>query len=179
MGRSLRLFVAAYPPLAAAQRWLEEASTVLPSDVRLTDAPQIHLTLVFLGEQDERSLPEIRESVDRSVHGFGPIALSPGELTTLPMRGAPRLLVMTTDLPPALKEVQRRLAQRLALDPAPRSVFLPHFTLARFPGRSLDRVRHPLDELPFEISETRLMRSRLLPEGAVHQIDKVFPLQPS
>ena len=178
MSRTLRLFVASYPPRDVVEGWLAAARKVLPTDVRLNDAEQVHLTLVFLGEHDERELPEIRESIARSIAGFGPLNLRPVDLVMLPERGDPRLIAATTTLPRPLAEIQRRLAQRLALDRSRKSVFLPHFTLARFPGRSMERARRPLAGEGFEMAEIRLMRSRLLPGGAVHETDKAFPLQP-
>lgn len=178
MSRTLRLFVAAYPPRSVVERWLALAREVLPPDVRLTEADQVHLTLVFLGEHDERELPEIRESIARSVAGFGPVVLKPVELVMLPERGDPRLIAATTTLPHPLAEVQRRLSQRLALDRSRKSVFLPHLTLARFPGKSIERMAKPLEAEEFEIAEIRLMRSHLRQGGAVHELDKAFALQP-
>jgi 2'-5' RNA ligase len=178
MSRALRLFVAAYPPRSVVERWLAAARDALPADVRLNDAEQVHLTLVFLGEHDERELPDIRESIARSVSGFAPLAVRPVELVMLPERGDPRLIAATTTLPGPLAEIQRRLAQRLAFDRSRKPVFLPHFTLARFPGKSIERASRPLADEEFEMAEIRLMRSRLLPGGAVHETDKAFPLQP-
>ena len=178
MSRILRLFVAAYPPRPVVEKWLAAAREALPAETRLTEADQVHLTLVFLGEHDERELPDIRESIARSVAGFGPLVLRPLELVMLPERGDPRLIAATTTLPRPLAEIQRRLAQRLALDRSRKSVFLPHLTLARFPGKTIERRTIPLTEQEFSIPEIRLMRSRLRQDGAVHELDKAFPLQP-
>ncbi|MBX3378889.1 MAG: RNA 2',3'-cyclic phosphodiesterase [Phycisphaeraceae bacterium] len=179
MSRLLRLFVAAYPPRPIVERWLEAAREMLPGDVTVGNPEQVHLTLIFLGEHDERELPDIRESIGRSIKGFAPLKLQPRHMIMLPDRGAPRLLAATTDLPAPLAEIQRRLSQRLALDRLRKSVFLPHLTLARFPGRSVERSTRPLPDAPFEITEIRLMRSRLLAGGAIHELDKAFALQPS
>lgn len=178
MSRELRLFLAAYPPRSVAERWLDAARELLPMGVRLTEAEQVHLTLVFLGDRDERDLPQIRESIQRACVGFGPITLRATELTMLPARGDPRLLAAMTTLARGLAEVQKRLADRLALEQGNRSEFVPHFTLARFPGKGVARARLPLDDAEFVIEEIRLMRSRLLRDGAHHDLDKAFVLQP-
>lgn len=178
MSRSLRLFVAAYPPRGVAERWLAAGAHAVPAGGRKTPAEQVHLTLVFLGDRDERELPVIRESIARSAAGFGPIVLRPAELVMLPEKGEARLIAATTDLPPPLAEIQRRLAQRLALDRSRKSVFRPHFTLARFPGGAVERQTGPLPIEEFQIPEIRLMRSRLRVGGAEHELDKAFPLQP-
>jgi len=179
MGRVLRLFVAAYPPRSVVEGWLCAARAALPPDVRFTAPEPVHLTLVFLGEHDERELPDIRESIGRSVAGFQPIALKACELVMLPERGMPRLLAAISDLPRFLAEIQRRLAQRLALNRARRSEFMPHFTLARFPGKAVERFSTPLPGEEFVLGELRLMRSRICADGAVHEVDKVFALQPA
>jgi len=178
MSRTLRLFVAAYPPRPVAERLLAAARDLLPAEVRLTEAHQVHLTLVFLGEHDERELPDIRESIARSVAGFGPLVLRPVELVMLPERGDPRLIAANTSLPRPMAEVQHRLAQRLALDRSRKSGFLPHLTLARFPGKPIKRLTAPLTDEEFAIPEIRLMRSRLGQDGALHELDKAFLLQP-
>ncbi|MGH7242933.1 MAG: RNA 2',3'-cyclic phosphodiesterase [Phycisphaerales bacterium] len=178
MSRTLRLFVAAYPPRDVAERWLAAAGECLPPDVRLVEPDQVHLTLVFLGDRDERELPAIRESIAKSVTGFGSIALRPIELIMLPERGVPRLIAASITLPRPLAEIQRRLAQRLARDRNQRTEFLPHLTLARFPGKPVERTNRTFEDEEFAISEIRLMRSHLLAAGAVHELDKAFPLQP-
>lgn len=178
MSRTLRLFIAAYPPLPLVEEWLERASSLLPGGVRVSKPEQVHLTLVFLGDRDERDLPEIRDSIRAATSGIMPAHLEAVELRMLPDRGPPRLLAAVASLPPGFAELQRRLARRLALRPVRRDEFLPHFTLARFPGKAIDRLAEPLPPEAFVISEIRLVRSRLLPAGAEHETDKVFPLQP-
>lgn len=178
MSRTLRLFVAAYPPLPVVERWLHCARSLLPRDVKFSETASVHLTLAFLGDRDERELPEIRESIRAATAGIGTVQLEPQELRMLPERGPPRLLAAISSLPPRFAELQKRLARRLSLRPARREEFLPHFTLARFPGKAIVRSALPLPLESFEISEIRLVRSRLLSGGAEHETDKVFPLQP-
>ncbi|MBS0189356.1 MAG: RNA 2',3'-cyclic phosphodiesterase [Planctomycetes bacterium] len=176
--RTLRLFVAAYPPVEAAQRWLRAAAAILPPSVRAAPPEQVHVTLVFLGDRDERELPDIRESIARSVTGFSPVACQADRLSMLPERGPPRLLAAMLSVDPGLLEIQRRLAQRLATDRSRKERFLPHATLARFAGRQVERTDQRLVDEPFRIQELRLMRSRLLAGGAEHELDKVFDLHP-
>ncbi|MBX3389473.1 MAG: RNA 2',3'-cyclic phosphodiesterase [Phycisphaeraceae bacterium] len=178
MSRTLRLFVAAYPPLPIVEAWLASARSLLPTDVRLSTPEQVHLTLVFLGDREERDLPEIRESIRAATAGIGEAQVEARQLQMLPERGPPRLLAAVTSLPSSLAELQRRLARRLALRSSKRDEFLPHFTLARFPGKSINRRAERLAPEKFVISEIRLVRSRLLSAGAEHESDKAFPLQP-
>ncbi len=177
MSRSVRLFVAAYPPLDVAGRWLLAAKNILPEKVRLTTEEQVHLTLVFLGEIDERQLPDVKESVERSAAGVPPFVLCAKRMMMLPERGQPRLIAVETDAPAGLLEIQRRLASRLALDRGKKhEAFLPHFTVARFAGAKVERAELEMREEGFQVGEVRLMSSHLRASGAVHEAVKVVRL---
>lgn len=170
---TLRLFVAAYPPLELAASWLEAARTLpdLPK-FKLTRPDQVHLTLQFIGDTSQRELPDVEESVRASCRGIGPIDLMARRLISLPERGPARVLAMETDAPSALTELHGRLAHRLArnLRERPGDRFLPHFTLGRFPGGGVAgaRVAAEAPGSAFAIGRVRLMRSVLRPEGAEH-----------
>jgi 2'-5' RNA ligase len=99
----------------------------------------------------------------------------------LPERGEARLIALETTAPPALLEVQRRLARRLAANRGrgSRSPFLPHMTLARFGGSGGGRVEASVPPDAFFITELLLMQSVLLPDGACHSQIAAFPLQPA
>lgn len=171
---TLRLFVALYPTADAAGAMLRALSRLdLPpvATYRATRAEQVHMTVQFIGDTEAASLPEVEESVRRSAAGVGAFALVPQKLTMLPERGPPRLVAAVTDAPPALLEVQRRLAQRLARSPRARAGdgFLPHFTLCRFTGGArAPRMEAPLRGEAFRVSDVVLVRSILRPSGAEH-----------
>lgn len=75
--------------------------------------------------------------------------------------------------------MQRRLSDRLAAVKSKRPEFVPHFTLARFAGKGVARAGQAVDDAEFTVGEVRLMRSRLIREGALHELDKAFALQPT
>ncbi len=177
---TLRLFTGIYPPEAVVRQALAPFESLDLPPHRLTKRDQVHLTLLFIGELElkpARALEEIVESVQRATAGIGSFTLQPQRLIALPERGPARLVALTTDLPGELVELHDRLARRLAkrvrLRPSDR--FLPHLTLCRFrtptvrPGlrESLEEVR--LEAGAFEVCEVRLMKSVLLPGGAVHE----------
>lgn len=170
----LRLFVAIYPTAEAARDLLRALGRLdLPpvATYRATRPEQVHMTVQFIGDTEERELAEVEESVSRSAAGLEPFMLTPARLVTLPERGPPRLVVAVTDAPPGLLELQRRLASRLARTPRPKTGdrFLPHMTLCRFTGAAkAPRVAEPLQAAPFEVREVVLMRSVLRPAGAEH-----------
>jgi 2'-5' RNA ligase len=176
-GRSLRLFVAAYPPPELVERWRERLEELELPPHRLTALEQVHLTLQFLGDTPEHELESVVESVSRACSGLAASHLHATRLIALPRRGPARLVAVETDAPPSLVELQRRLARRFAEKPRERgrSRYLPHITLCRFraPGRlKLDREALSLGQAdataPFPLREVKLVRSVLGSAGAQH-----------
>ncbi|MCP3904013.1 MAG: RNA 2',3'-cyclic phosphodiesterase [Planctomycetes bacterium] len=176
--KTVRLFVAVYPPATVAPRLLARLPEDLPPH-RTTTPEQVHLTMQFIGDMPPKKVDEIIESVERSVSGLRAVSLVPLRLITLPRRGPKRLVAVETDAPGSLMELKRRLVTRLAHDPRRDSAdrFLPHLTVCRFraPAR-MDALDDPLDEPAFPVEEVRLMRSVLLPTGAEHREVASFAL---
>lgn len=180
----LRLFVALYPPLDTRRefaRLLRKLDPPPDARSRACAAEQMHMTLQFIGDREERELDDVAESVRRSAAGIAPFQLTPKRLVTFPERGRPRLIALDTDSPPALLEVHHRLVQRLAKTTrsghARDDRFRPHFTLLRFTGSASPRdVDAPVSSPSFLVSEIVLMRSVLRPEGAEHTVVETVPL---
>jgi len=170
--RPLRLFVAIDPPVEARRAMVERLATV-PIDPRHRATPpdQVHLTVQFIGDTEERELPEVMESVHRAASGIGAFSLTPRRLISLPERGPVRLIALETDAPAPLVELHRRLAMRLARSPRAKAAdrFLPHLTLCRFSGEaSAEPVDEPVSLPAFAVASIRLMKSILRPQGAEH-----------
>lgn len=177
----LRLFVGIYPPHEACRSMLAALDKLdLPSH-RRTPPEQVHLTLLFIGDVLRKNLDATIESIERAYSGLKTFELSTRSLIRLPERGPARLIAMETDYPATLRELQRRLAARLAGKPRPRAGdrFRPHLTLCRF--RAPSKVSPPepaLDRESFVVARIVLMRSELLPTGAAHHEVESFPLIP-
>ncbi len=168
----LRLFVAVYPPLEVARALLAALARVELPAHRLVPVEQIHLTVHFIGTTAPRELAETAESVHRAAAGLGAFELRPLRLLGLPQRMA-RLVAAETDRPPALMEMQRRLAGRLARNARgkPGDRFSPHLTLCRFkrPARAAIPDAE-LDVAAFPVDRVDLMKSTLDSSGARHAV---------
>jgi 2'-5' RNA ligase len=177
---NLRLFVGLYPPAELADEMLLALSDLDLPPHRLTPAGQVHMTIQFIGDTPVKDLDATVESVDRARAGLPAFQLEPLRLIALPKRGRARLVAAETDGPPTLQELHRRLATRLARNvrEKPGDRFLPHLTLCRFraPAR-LGPLEEPLELPAFPVTEVRLMRSTLSPQGAKHHEVAVFALQ--
>lgn len=174
-----RLFVACYPPPDASENLLAVASPQEFGHARRTPAEQIHLTLLFIGDTDERQFEPVKESLRRSVAGLPTFMLTPTRLAQLPARGEARTLVVEVADEPTLLEIHRRLVTRLSR-PAQRargSAFTPHLTIARYPPGPVVRLSpRPLSAPPILVRQVRLMASELRPSGAVHRLVECFEL---
>jgi 2'-5' RNA ligase len=172
----LRLFVAAYPPPDVAAALLEHTAALNIPNAKPVPQDQLHLTLQFIGDTDERQLADVRESVARSASGLAPARLTVERLATMPPR-RPHLIAAILSPNSTLSELHRRLAHRLARTKEESRPYLPHMTTARFRNDQQPALTHDLNPaLEFELTELLLMRSILHPTGAEHRIEARFPL---
>ena len=149
---------------------------------RRTPPEQVHLTLQFIGDVLLKNLDATILSIERASSGLQAFELSTQSLIRLPERGPARLIATETDCPAILRELQRRLAARLADSPRPRAGdrFRPHLTLCRFRAPSrVRRLEYSLDRESFAVGRIILMRSELLATGAAHHEVESFPLIPA
>jgi 2'-5' RNA ligase len=145
-------------------------------DLRPVRAEALHVTLVFLGWQDESAAPKIAEAAFGTLPAAPPPRLTPTGVRSLPPRN-PRLFALDLE-----DEGDRASALQAAASAAleaggwyrpEKRPFWPHLTLARV-KRGERRVA-PLPEAPppprepFEAPVVTLYRSTLRPQGALYE----------
>ena len=173
--RTVRLFVAAYPPPRwvdqALAAWQEsEAHRFSDSSVRLTAPDQVHLTLRFLGAVDRRERDAIEESVTRAAATVRPFLLEPDAFQTFPERGPARLVAITAPCPSPLNHLVDQLSRRLPRQGRDGKGFTPHLTILRFRRPdSAFRFSSAHSFEPFPIERIALVESILHPSGAEHR----------
>ncbi|HTK80200.1 MAG TPA: RNA 2',3'-cyclic phosphodiesterase [Rhizomicrobium sp.] len=176
----IRLFVALALPDAVAQSLLAMQSGV--PGARWMSREQLHLTLRFIGEVDERDANGIDEA----------LASISASRFALELKGIgefggrnPRALWAGVAGDGALIHLQRKIEsamQRLGL-PAEERKFTPHVTLARLratpPARVMDFLHdHALySSGPFEVNEFILYSSKTTPNGSIYVAEREYPLQ--
>ncbi|MGQ7280457.1 RNA 2',3'-cyclic phosphodiesterase [Brevibacillus thermoruber] len=180
----MRLFVALDLPenvvqyIAGVQQRLRSQ---LAAD-RWQPLSNLHLTLHFLGDVDEKWLPALREDLDIVSAIIPPFSLQTGRLGAFPDAERPRVLWLglggQTD---RLKQLHLLLGKRFELHPGvsfDRKPYRPHITLARGPhaadgGLPLSEwnqdvlAQHPPR---WQVTSMHLFRSELRPGGAVHTV---------
>jgi RNA 2',3'-cyclic 3'-phosphodiesterase len=171
------MFVALDLPEASRSelgRWCEGVFTPR-ADLRRVPAGHLHVTLVFLGWQDEAAAPSIAEAIFGAAAGLARPRLTAGEVRPVPPR-RPRLFAL--DL---FDEEGHAVALQAAVSAAleqsgvyrpERRPWWPHVTLARV-KRGV-RVVEPLAADPpslgaIETVELTLYRSTLRPQGALYE----------
>lgn len=178
---NIRLFVAAYPPPEARAAYAAALKSIdAGAPYRATPNDQVHMTLQFIGAVPQKQLDDIIESVNRSAAGVPAFTLTPQKLVCFPERGTPRLIALETDTTPGLKEVRRRLVQRLVREPRREDPerFRPHLTLCRFTGTGRpSRIDEPAALPAFRVDALVLFQSTLKPTGAVYTEVARAPLE--
>ena len=144
--------------------------------IRTPSKAQMHLTLCFIGDVEERKIRDIERCVDNAVADIGPSEITVKGISTFPEKGDPRIVWtgIETDIP--LKTIADRIS--LDLDAAgiyhDKKPFKPHFTVGRVNGRTdLSDILGRYSDTVFlttPCTEIRVMKSELLPSGAKHSV---------
>jgi 2'-5' RNA ligase len=145
-------------------------------DLRPVRPEALHVTLVFLGWQDESAAPRIAEAAFGTLPEGPPPRLTPAGVRSLPPRN-PRLFALDLE-DEAGRATACQAAAAAALEAGgwyrpEKRPFWPHLTLARV--KRGERRVPPLPEQPpppgepFEAPVVTLYRSTLRPQGALYE----------
>ena len=180
----MRLFIAALIPDAvrdALHQAREQLQRVAPDRALRWVAPEnYHITLLFLGEQDETRVPAIVQAMESARAGTAPFEIAVQGLGVFPNWNRPNVLwAGVSEGGQPLAQIAAALER--ALLPAPSGKpFHPHITLARLktPCRDADGLKKrlhdavqrlmPADFGRYELRTISLMQSTLTPDGSVY-----------
>jgi 2'-5' RNA ligase len=168
--------------LAAAARPLREAAF----PVRWLPPENVHLTLKFLGELGEEIVPELAAAVGEAVAGSAAFEMKVGGFGAFPSLRRPSVVWVGIELGSPLRALQE------AVEAAAESVgfsredrpFRPHLTVGRAQKRASPGEFRGFDELVngtsyadcYQIRAVDIMRSRLMPSGALYDVLHSFEL---
>jgi RNA 2',3'-cyclic 3'-phosphodiesterase len=176
-GPRARLFLALDLPEPARASLVAWRDTLVSgrSDLRPVRPESLHVTLVFLGWQDESAVSKIVDAAFSSVPGGSPPRLTPMGVRSLPPRN-PRLIALDLE-DKGGRATALQASASAALEAGgwyrpEKRPFWPHLTLARA-KRGERRVQPILDGPPppdaFEAPVITLYRSTLRPQGALYE----------
>jgi 2'-5' RNA ligase len=178
----IRSFIALSVPREMANALGDAAAKMAYQDksnaVRWVDQANYHITLAFLGEQEEQTLDQLAESLDASLPQAGlPIEVT--HFSPFP-ESRPKLIAAMIANTPELKQVQQCAANAvqgcgISFE---RRKFIPHLTLGRFRHvRNHFAGTIPMSmRLSGEAEEVVLYESVLTPSGAEYDPIYRFPL---
>ena len=168
------MFVALEPAEGARATLAAWRDTLIAGrdDLRPVAPAALHVTLAFLGWQDESDAEAIAGAVRGAVAGMSPARLAPAQVKSVPPRGTRLFALDLEDEGGRCGTVQAAVSTALESGrfyrPEKRP-FWPHMTLARV---KRGRRATPLDAagLPdaFDAGRVTLYRSTLRPQGAVY-----------
>jgi len=149
--------------------------------VKWVDPQGIHLTLKFLGNIPAKRVTEISEAMKKAVQAISPFQLEISGLGAFPSLKQPRVFwVGVSGELDKLSALQQNIDSALAAlgfakEERP---FVAHLTLARIREGASPAERRDFGELvdsttfqdkyPVEVAAVRLMRSQLMPAGAIY-----------
>jgi 2'-5' RNA ligase len=177
----MRAFLAIELPDAVREHLVGVQSSIADAAPKaaLVAAANLHLTVKFLGEIDEKTLDALNESLDK-IHRVGAVMLQVQELECFPLRGPIRIIGAGVggNLTPLLalhKAIEQR-CQYLGFAAEARG-FRPHITLARAKSGLPPAVRQALAAAcqaswpgpTFTVKSFTLMQSILRQEGAEYR----------
>lgn len=142
------------PALAVARRLLDQLSSQL-KHVRWTRPDQLHVTVKFLGDIDNRELPEVCRELRSACATIEPFTTGLRGLGTFPKDKPPRVLWAKVEphSQPLVQLYERLEANLQTLGiPQEARAYTPHLTLGRVGrGADVDQVRATVESLAAEV----------------------------
>ncbi|MBA2440853.1 MAG: RNA 2',3'-cyclic phosphodiesterase [Rubrobacter sp.] len=178
----MRAFVAVSPPPEVREAVVERARGLrYEGEVRWLPPENVHLTLKFLGEVPEDALAAVSAALDGACGEHGPFGVELPDFGAFPSRerakavwaavgaGSGELGALAADIEGALEGLGF---------PREKRPYLPHATVGRARGRParLPEAEATGEPLGFRVRSVELVRSRLLPSGAVYSVLSSSPL---
>ncbi|MBU1318436.1 MAG: RNA 2',3'-cyclic phosphodiesterase [candidate division Zixibacteria bacterium] len=158
-------------------------------DVRIkwVEVSNLHVTLKFLGDTDEKALPDMYAAIADAVSGIQPFDLSLRNLGCFPNVQRPRVIwVGIDDGYDGLRDLSRdveRAVEPFGFAPEKRK-FSGHLTIGRVKdNRNVETLTRDLSKIDFASSSAKvsgfvLHQSVLRPQGPVYTPLKIFELTP-
>lgn len=176
-----RLFVAVDFPEDIIQQ-LTRLCYGLPG-ARWVNEDQLHLTLRFIGDVDGARFREIKDEL--AAIKLASFRLTLKGIGHFPPRKNPRVLWAGVEKNDSLLRLKGKVDSaitRVGL-PGDDRKFAPHVTLARFrEAPQLSRLTNYISgnnlfsTMPFGVTAFHLYSSQLTPKGAIHTIERSYPL---
>ena len=147
-------------------------------DVKWVTANNIHLTIKFLGDTEDKLVPKINAAIDEVAAKFHPFESTIDSVGGFPNLNSPRVIWVGGAQPieeaaRLAKEIDRRMYElRFEKEKRP---FKSHLTLGRVrEGRRVDELAaflgtFKLEPIPLRLDRLVLFKSTLTPKGSIYE----------
>ena len=188
----MRTFIAIELPkeikdaLAQLQSQLKSTS----DDVKWVEPQNIHLTIKFLGERDDKKIEKIMRILEETAKDNHPYEAKISSLGAFPKIETPRVIWVGIDKGDnETKQIAKKLEEEIAKAGIPKEErpFSSHITIGRTrSGLGLDKLVRSLKNLEVSLAEKKLnflvtkitlYKSTLTPKGPVYEILKEVNLK--
>ncbi|MCM8789577.1 MAG: RNA 2',3'-cyclic phosphodiesterase [Candidatus Omnitrophica bacterium] len=155
------------------------------ADVKWVEPDNIHLTLKFLGEIDDKQLSAVYKAIEESVKEKQAFSLRISSLGAFPKINYPRVIWLGVDKGDMeVKQIAKDLEERIQKIGIPKDdrAFSSHITIGRVrTGRNKDKLVEGLNKLAevyssesleFEVKKITLFKSTLTPKGPIYEAIK-------
>lgn len=162
----MRSFIAIpIPADASRQLATEKTKLQLPPGCRWVEAGNLHITLVFLGEQPQAKLALLAEKLQQALAGITAIQIQLEKIGGFPSHKS-QIIAAHVASNPALARLQASVvecveAEGITLDSKP---FIPHITLA-YSKRPL-LIQNQPTSIGFDADAVHLTHSKQTPQGS-------------
>jgi len=176
----MRIFIAITLSREAREelRALQSSLKASGADVRWVDPENIHLTLRFLGDCGERTVPLVESALSGAVSDFRQFHLGLEGIGAFTGLSSPKVIWAgvgegARESGALCDSISSRLAE--AGIPGEERKFLPHITVGRVrSGKNIDSLRKAIEGTVFSVSSRTLVdrvvlfSSKLSPEGPIY-----------
>ncbi len=165
-----RLFIAVKIPDEIQNKIIKSIS--IPKNFKIIKPENLHVTILFLGDTDEETIPQINKTLQEISNKFESFNLEISGFGQFPSNGYPRIIYITGDkgkqeLSLLAEEIRNKMKPLGYIDD---KNFEYHVTVARMKFKSPEKaILPPLDtKYNFKTDKIILFKSELKPEGPIY-----------
>lgn len=175
----MRLFVAVPVPEDMKEKLAEVQEKIAKiSDAKLVEPENLHFTVKFLGEVNEKKTREIMKTLEKSCRNFSPFDISIAGVSAFPSRNYARVIWISVtegfqELESLINAVDEELSH-MGFDKDKEHI--PHLTLARVRSGmnnaeliTLLKILEKTEIGKMKVNEVKLMKSILSRSGIVYE----------
>ena len=174
-----RLFVSVLLPAKLRKQFMDYMSALPETkDLRIPDISTLHITVCFVGNVEEKEVPNVKKCLKESLKDAHRFHLALGKIVFAPLAGEQSMIWATFSGKGDFKKLAKEVCGNL--DVNNKNALVPHVTLARFNrpeiAQELTLKRHGIKD-GLEVSSLELIESQLRPSGPKYEVVGSYKLK--